>query len=164
MAISKDSDDMVDPGQAGKPDLDVWRAEAGAALAIADGATPGPWETDGGDVVETVNPIDDVDEDCSDVCEVLHYRASDDADEHGTAAFIAAARTGWPRDAARVAVLVERVAALEVALGEALDEFEDAIQYKLDFLVTKHGDRATIARLRAIAAGTAAAVGEEPAR
>lgn len=100
-------DDAVDPGQAGAPDLDVWRVEAGAALAIADGATPGPWETDGGDVVETVNPIDDVDEDCSDVCEVLHYRASDDADEHGTAAFIAAARTGWPRDAARVAVLVD---------------------------------------------------------
>jgi hypothetical protein len=80
------------------------------------------------------------------------------------AAMGSAARTGWPRDAARVGVLVERVAALEVALGEALDEFEDAIQYKLDFLVTKHGDRATIARLRAIAAGTAAAAGEEPAR
>ena len=60
--------------------------------------------------------------------------------------------------------LAARCEVLEAALSEALDEFEDAIQYKLDFLVTKHGDRETLARLRALAAGTAAAAGEEPVR
>jgi hypothetical protein len=73
------SDDMVDPGQAGKPDLDVWRAEAGAALA-----TP-----------------------------FLGYSE--------------AARTGWPRDAARVAALCDRVAALEGALNK-LESAVDVIE------------------------------------
>jgi hypothetical protein len=43
------------------------------------------------------------------------------------AGFIAAARTGWPRDAARVAVLCERVAALEGALNSALNKLESAV-------------------------------------
>ena len=60
--------------------------------------------------------------------------------------------------------LAARCEVLEAALSEALDEFEDAIQYKLEYLVTKHGDRETLARLRALAAGTAAAAGEEPVR
>lgn len=54
------------------------------------------------------------------------------------------------RDAAETATLRARVKALEAALGEALNEWEDALQYKLDFLVTKHGDRETLERLRAL--------------
>lgn len=176
MAISKDSDDTLDPGQAGKPDLDAWRAEAATCAPLDAAATKGPWRSTWGDDEAADAERGKQGEEVvleSTVLEgherlvlgTLWHDGLRPCCREEDAAFIAAARTGWPRDAARVAVLAARVAALEVALGEALDEFEDAIQYKLDFLVTKHGDRATIARLRAIAAGTAAtAVGEEPTR
>ena len=68
---------------------------------------------------------------------------------------------GESEDASDIAMdrhaLLGRCDALQAALSEALDEFEDAIQYKLEYLVTKHGDRETLARLRAIAAGGAPA-------
>jgi hypothetical protein len=76
-------------------------------------------------------------------------------------AFIAAARTGWPRDATRVGVLCERVAALEAALGEALDGWDDCAP------CVKSCDHATcasgqLARLRALAAGGAPAPAVAP--
>jgi hypothetical protein len=146
MAISKDSDDTLDPGQAGKPDLDAWRAEAGAALA-----TP-----------------------------FLGYSE--------------AARTGWPRDAARVAALVDRVAALEAhvatlaalkAVGDRQEALADRFAARCEVLEAALLDAAAFiepppnaylspsvlfaardkaAELRAIAAGTSATTGEEPAR
>ena len=185
--------DAVDPGQAGKPDLAAWRAEAGAALEGASKATPGPWreclaEQGGCQCCTVWSTPDDIP--VADTRTAIAYedKVAPEATMRADARFIAAARTGWPRDAARVAALCERVAALEAhvatldamkaigdwqealaarcevleaALSEALDEFEDAIQYKLEYLVTKHGDRETLARLRAIAAGTA---GEEPTK
>ena len=66
------------------------------------------------------------------------------------AAFIAAARTGWPRDAARVGVLCERVALLERLLEQALDGWEDQAAMPTD----------GPARLRALAAGGAPPKGE----
>jgi len=183
-------EDLCACDQSGAPDLDVWRAEAGAALEVADAATEPPWEA-AEEIVLYVAPGADP---------TPPWNIPAIVDDNGgmqedDARFIAAARTGWPRDAARVGVLCERVAALEAriatldalkaigdrqealadrfaarcevleaGLREALDEFEDAIQYKLEYLVAKHGDRETLARLRAIAAGTAAAAGEEPTR
>ena len=177
--------DAVDPEQAGKPDLDVWRSEAGEAARLTVHIPKAPWRYGFSDGAFAFRDV------VGDAKGRGFVRGESSAEWPAIGAFIAAARTGWPRDAARVAALCERVAALEAhvatldamkaigdwqealaarcevleaALSEALDEFEDAIQYKLEYLVTKHGDRATIARLRAIAAGTAAATGEEPAR
>ena len=62
-------------------------------------------------------------------------------------AFIERSRTDLP-------AALDRIEELEVALREALSEWEDALQYKLDFLVEKHGDRESLARLRAIHGGT----------
>ena len=66
---------------------------------------------------------------------------------------------GESEDASDIAqdrhALLDHCAALQAALSEALDEFEDAIQYKLEYLVTKHGDRETLVRLRALVAGGA---------
>lgn len=65
---------------------------------LADAATPGPWETDGGAVVETADPIVDTPygPSAADVYEVLHY-GEDGAKHHcPTAKFIAAARTAIP--------------------------------------------------------------------
>lgn len=44
----------------------------------------------------------------------------------------------------------DRIDVLERALKEALDEYEYAVQYKGDYFTEKHGDRETIARLRAV--------------
>ena len=136
MAISKDSDDMVDPGQAGKPDLAAWRAEAGAALEGASKATPGEWffdsyssvhskpRVDEGDALERLIPDDAPDDDPrwaalpeSGVCQVPCI-AGDTGTAQGAhdARFIAAARTGWPRDAARVGVLVDMLARARAVL------------------------------------------------
>ena len=75
---------------------------------------------------------------------------------------------GESEDASDIAMdrhaLLGRCDALQAALSEALDEFEDAIQYKLEYLVTKHGDRETVARLRALAAGGAPAPAKDPDR
>jgi hypothetical protein len=50
----------------------------------------------------------------------------------------------------KVEGLVARVAQLEQALREALDGWEDAVQYKGGYLSTKHGDADEMARLRAV--------------
>lgn len=195
----------------GVPDLDVWRAEAGAALEGADKATTGPWAFDSYSTVFSApvsqerDRLEDLipDEAMADdpvwktlpnpkVCGVPCV-AGDTGTRQGCrdAAFIAAARTGWPRDAARVGVLCARVAALEAhvatpdamkAIGdrqEALaDRFaarcealESALREALDGWDRSHfpapvrrADAETIARLRALAAGTSAAAGEEPTR
>lgn len=75
---------MVAVGRAVTPE----QVQAARALAVA--ATPGPWQTDGGQVVETEEPPGDgtFEGDRADVCEVLHYGFAG----HGTAEFIAAAR------------------------------------------------------------------------
>jgi len=120
----------------GKPDLDVWRAEAGAALEGADKATPGPWAFDSYSTVFSApvsqerDRLEDLipDEAMADdpvwktlpnpkVCGVPRI-AGDTSTRQGCvdAGFIAAARTGWPRDAARVAVLVDMVARSRVVL------------------------------------------------
>jgi hypothetical protein len=44
----------------------------------------------------------------------------------------------------------ERIQALEEALKESLDNYEEAMGYKGDYFVEKHGDRETLARLRAV--------------
>ncbi len=44
----------------------------------------------------------------------------------------------------------DRVRDLEAALREALDEYEYACEYKGDYLVKKHEDKETLARLRGV--------------
>lgn len=50
-------------------------------------------------------------------------------------------------------------ASLRDALKEACDELEYALEYKMPYLVAKHGDMATLARLRAVAAAKEATEG-----
>lgn len=83
-------------------------AKANEAKCIAEKATEGPWETDGGSVVETVNPIDGGDY-CLDVCEVLHRGKTKSVFRSDTAVFIAHARTSNPDLADRVLKLIEMV-------------------------------------------------------
>ncbi len=45
---------------------------------------------------------------------------------------------------------------LREALREAIDEYEDALQYKFEYFVKMHEDRETVVRLRAILAGAPA--------
>jgi hypothetical protein len=52
----------------------------------------------------------------------------------------------------------DRTVALEVAAWEALDEWEDCIPYKGNYLAAKHGDRERIAELRALVVGAEAAI------
>ena len=131
------------------PDLNTWRAEAGEAAPLDAAAPVGPWEFGeregaiGGRWVTTQN---------TNHCIIQLPK--------GAGPFIAAARTGWPRDAARVGVLCERVEALEAALGEALDGWDCALTC-VDYTASeREGEHATIARLRAIAAGGALPKGE----
>ena len=142
-------------------DLDAWRAEAGACAPLDAAATPA-WALgtlDAGDGRQIVTggpiPIAHIRVSCVPVGGRIGSREITPEQRDNDARYAVAARTGWPRDAARVGVLADRCEALQAALSEALDEFEDAIQYKLDYLVTKHGDRETLARLRALAAGGA---------
>ena len=51
-----------------------------------------------------------------------------------------------------IAWLVERVRELENGLKEAIDGYTEALSYKMDHLVKKHGDGATVTRLRALLA------------
>ncbi len=70
-------------------------------------ATPGPWTTDGGQVVETEHRIDpEADEgERTDVCECLNYGRDSGPFRTGTARFIAAARSLLPRLADEVRAL-----------------------------------------------------------
>src|ERR1700685_3008401 len=60
-------------------------------LAICDKATPGPWETGGGCVLQEAFPADII-------TEALHSSDLVDGDyQQGNIDFIAAAREGWPQ-------------------------------------------------------------------
>lgn len=89
-----------------------------AIAARVEAAAPGPWETDGGQVVETVHtfPISgaaDDEESAMDVCEVLHYGQGGS----GTVNFIAAARTDVPDLLAHVeAIEAARIAERDLLL------------------------------------------------
>jgi hypothetical protein len=54
---------------------------------------------------------------------------------------------GPPED---VAWLIAEVETLREALGDALDAFAEASQYKGEYLREKHGDEKELARLRAL--------------
>ncbi len=123
-------------------DLDVWRTEAGEVARLDAAAPIGPWEfgeRNGGfgrRWVATQNPNH---------C-IIQL-------PEGAGPFIAAARTGWPRDAARVVVLADRCLVMEAALDEALAFLAHAVNYieggggnDIDLPT-----RETIARLRALA-------------
>lgn len=103
-------------------DLDAWRAEAGAALEVANAATEPPWEA-AEEIVLYVAPGADPTPPWNIPAIVDDNGGMREADAH----LIAAARTGWPRDAARVARLCDEVATLRAALGEALDELDSAL-------------------------------------
>ncbi len=129
------------------PDLDAWRADAGAALALAEAAPIGPWEfgqREGGlgrRWVTTQNPNH---------C-IIQL-------PEGAGPFIAAARTGWPRDAARVGVLCDEVERLRAAVLDACNGWDGA---RKSATPGRRADAEAIARLRALAAGTAR---EEPTK
>lgn len=133
MAIERDTDDAVTPAPtAGAPNLDAWRAEAGACAPLDAAATRGPWreclaEQGGCQCCTIWSTPDDIP--VADTKTAIAYegKVAPESTMRADARFIAAARTGWPRDAARVGVLCERVAALEAALGEALDLVDSAL-------------------------------------
>ena len=120
------------------PDLDAWRAEAGACAPLDAAATRGPWRSTWGDdeaadaergkrgeevTIEAVG-LEGL---ARIVLGVTWYDGPHPCCREEDAAFIEAARDGWPRDAARVGVLCERVRALEAALREALDLVDSAL-------------------------------------
>jgi hypothetical protein len=92
--------------------------------ARANKATPGPWETDGGQVVMTVDPVDDDadNDDGVDVCEVLHRGKGAGVFGNGTALFIARARTDVPRLVAIVREQGARIRTLETSTTGLVDE------------------------------------------
>lgn len=126
-------------------DLDAWRAEAGAALAMANAATPG-W-TDKAGYNNAGIPT-----------RFLAVPGANDGSEvemiAEDARYAVAARTGWPRDAARVGVLADRCEALQAALSEALDVAESLLSVATTYCCMT-SDSAKIDRLRALAAGGA---------
>ena len=108
-------------------DLDAWRAEAGACAPLDAAATKAPWRSTWGDdegadaergkrgeevTIEAVG-LEGL---ARIVLGVTWYDGPHPCCREEDAAFIEAARDGWPRDAARVGVLCERVRALEAAL------------------------------------------------
>ena len=147
-----------------KIELDTWKREARAAAPLDAASTRGPWFFDSYSSVhsepltheyariEATIPDGVADDDpaWATLPETLACRVPCIAGDTGTAqgrhdaAFIAAARTGWPRDAARVLALADRCAALEEALAEALDGWEGTVS---DVGVTSYH---TIKRLRSL--------------
>ena len=91
--------------------------------ALCEKATPGPWETDGGNVVRTMALEDDDGDTGVDVCEVLHHGEGWD----GTAVFLAACRTAVPALLARVKAAEARTGDVERECLEAKRSREDAL-------------------------------------
>ena len=130
-------EDLCACDQSAPPDLDAWRAEAGACAPLDAAASPAPWFFDSYSSVhsepltrehsriEATIPDDAADDDpaWATLPETLVCRVPCVAGDTGTAqgradgAWVAAARTGWPRDAARVGVLADRCAALEARIA-----------------------------------------------
>jgi len=109
-------------------DLDAWRAEAGACAPLDAAATRGPWRSTWGDdegadaergkrgeevTIEAVG-LEGL---ARIVLGVTWYDGPHPCCREEDAAFIEAARDGWPRDAARVARLADRCAALETLIA-----------------------------------------------
>ena len=116
MAIERDTDDAVTPAPAAGPptDLDAWRAEAGACAPLDAAATRGPWLTiEEAPRWDTPNAVgyDSREHHRGPPYYATGVRCGSIEQAESDGRFIAAARTGWPRDAARVGVLCERVAA-----------------------------------------------------
>ena len=102
--------DAVDPGQAGKPDLDVWRSEAGEAARLTVHIPKAPWRYGFSDGAFAFRDV------VGDAKGRGFVRGESSAEWPAIGAFIAAARTGWPRDAARVGVLVDMLARARAVL------------------------------------------------
>ena len=108
------------------PDLDAWRAEAGACAPLDAAATRGPWLTiEEAPSWDTPNAVgyDSREHHRGPPYYATGVRCGSIEQAESDGRFIAAARTGWPRDAARVGVLADRCAALEtrVATLSAID-------------------------------------------
>lgn len=148
MAIERDTDDAVTPAPtAGAPDLDAWRAEAGACAPLDAAASPAPWFFDSYSSVhsepltrehsriEATIPDDAADDDpaWATLPETLVCRVPCVAGDTGTAqgradgAWVAAARTGWPRDAARVGMLAAEVARLAALESVAINHHDTCL-------------------------------------
>jgi len=127
-------------------------AEELAEIARLDAeATPGPWTTDGGQVVETEHQIDPEADpgERSDVCECLNYGRDPGPFRTGTARFIAASRDLMPRLAHDLAErTAERDAEIErrernegaliVERDEAIEE-RDALAATVERLIREAG-------------------------
>lgn len=142
-----------DHGEA--PDLAAWKREAGEAAPL-DAAATRDWRiggVDAGDGRQIISggpvPIAHIRISCVTVGGCDGSREITPEQRDADARFAAAARTGWPRDAARVLTLADRCAALEEALAEALDGWEGTVS---DVGFENYH---TIKRLRALAAGGA---------
>ena len=105
------------------PDLDAWRAEAGACAPLDAAATPA-WALgtlDAGDGRQIVTggpiPISHIRVSCVTVGGRIGSREITPEQRDADARYAVAARTGWPRDAARVGVLADRCAALEASIA-----------------------------------------------
>jgi hypothetical protein len=109
-------------------------AEELAEIAHLDReATPGPWTTDGGQVVETEHQIDPEADpgERSDVCECLNYGRDPGPFRTGTARFIAASRDLMPRlahDLAAERETSKRLADRNLDLGRELEALRAAVR------------------------------------
>ena len=107
-------EDLCACDQSAPPDLDAWRAEAGACAPLDAAATRGPWLTiEEAPSWDTPNAVgyDSREHHRGPPYYATGVRCGSIEQAESDGRFIAAARTGWPRDAARVGVLCERVAA-----------------------------------------------------
>ena len=99
-----------------KVDLAALVKLAREAKGRAEAAAPGPWETDGAQVVETAEPLDDgsFEGDRADVCEVLHYGTDGGPFPKGTVSFIAHSRTDLPALADGVIAMADELSHLRL--------------------------------------------------
>ena len=113
VSATDDSKGTPNPGPASPPDLDVWRAEAGEAARLTVHIPKAPWRYGFSDGAFAFRDV------VGDAKGRGFVRGESSAEWPAIGAFIAAARTGWPRDAARVAVLCAEVERLRAALAVA---------------------------------------------
>lgn len=63
---------------------------------------------------------------------------------------LAGAKAGWDMALATIAERDRRIAALEAGLKECIEDYEDAANYKDEYLRNKHGDADQITKYRAL--------------
>jgi hypothetical protein len=110
------------------PDLDDWRAEAGACAPLDAAATRGPWLTiEEAPSWDTPNAVgyDSREHHRGPPYYATGVRCGSIEQAESDGRFIAAARTGWPRVAARVGALCAEVERLQSLPSQLRAAFQD---------------------------------------